>query len=195
MNAYIDISDTVIKTDRLTLRPWKRSDLDDFFEYASVPGVGEAAGWTHHKTKEESKMILDMFIREKKTFAIEYEGKVIGSVGIELYSEDQMPELSDKAGREIGFVLSKDHWGRGLMPEAVRGVIKWLFDEVGLDFIECAHSPENLRSKRVQEKCGFRPYKNGTFTSYDGEQRETCRTILYKYEVQNGSQTDKSIKR
>ena len=106
MNAYIDISDTVIKTERLTLRPWKNSDLDDFFEYASVPGVGEAAGWPHHKTKEESENILDMFIREKKTFAIEYEGKVIGSVGIELYDEDQLPEFADKAGREIGFVLA-----------------------------------------------------------------------------------------
>ena len=73
------------------------------------------------------------------------------------------------------------------MPEAVRGVIKWLFDEVGLDFIECAHSPENLRSKRVQEKCGFSSFKNGTFTTYDGEQRETGRTILYQYEVQNES--------
>ena len=60
VNAYIDISDTVIKTERLTLRPWKNSDLDDFFEYASVPGVGEAAGWPHHKTKEESKNILDI---------------------------------------------------------------------------------------------------------------------------------------
>ena len=73
------------------------------------------------------------------------------------------------------------------MPEAVRGVIKWLFDEVGLDFIECAHSPENLRSKRVQEKCGFRPYKKGTFNTFSCEQRETCRTILYQYEVQNES--------
>ena len=182
MNAYIDISDTVIKTERLTLRPWKNSDLDDFFEYASVPGVGEAAGWPHHKTKEESEKILDMFIREKKTFAIEYEGKVIGSVGIELYDEDQLPEFADKAGREIGFVLSKDYWGKGLMPEAVSGVIKWLFDEVGLDFIVCGHSPENLRSKRVQEKCGFSPYKNGTFTTSDGEQRETCLKILFRKE-------------
>ena len=120
-----------------------------------------------------------MFIREKKTFAIEYERKVIGSVGIELYDEDQLPEFADKAGREIGFVLSKDYWGKGLMPEAVSGVIKWLFDEVGLDFIVCGHSPENLRSKRVQEKCGFSPYKNGTFTTLDGEQRETCLKILF----------------
>ena len=93
-----------------------------------------------------------------------------------------MPELSDKAGREIGFVLSKDYWGKGLMPEAVSGVIKWLFDEVGLDFIVCGHSPENLRSKRVQEKCGFSPCRNGTFTTSDGEQRETCLKILFRKE-------------
>ena len=95
-----------------------------------------------------------MFIREKKTFAIEYEGKVIGSVGIELYNEDQMPELADKAGREIGFVLSKDHWRRGLMPEAVRGVIKWLFDEGGLYFIVCGHSPKICVQRECRKNAG-----------------------------------------
>ena len=187
MNAYIDISDTVIKTDRLTLRPWKNSDLDDFFEYASVPGVGEAAGWPHHKTKEESENILDMFIREKKTFAIEYEGKVIGSVGIELYDENQLPEFADKAGREIGFVLSKDYWGKGLMPEAVSGVIKWLFDEVGLDFIVCGHSPENLRSKRVQEKLGFKYQytKTDVFVPAFNETRTEIMSCITKEEWKN----------
>ena len=58
MNAYIDISDTVIKTERLTLRPWKNSDLDDFFEYASVPKVGEAAGWPHHKGLSELNCMM-----------------------------------------------------------------------------------------------------------------------------------------
>ncbi len=66
MNAEIDISKTELKTRRLTLRPWRESDLDDFYEYASVDGVGEMAGWCHHTSKEESKEILDMFIREKK---------------------------------------------------------------------------------------------------------------------------------
>lgn len=182
LRGRIDISDTVINTDRLTLRPWKKSDLDDFFEYASVPGVGEAAGWIHHKTKEESEYILEMFIREKKTFAIDYEGKVIGSVGIEMYNEEKMPELADKAGREIGFVLSKDYWGMGLMPEAVCAVINWLFDAVGLDFIVCGHSPENLRSKRVQDKCGFKSYKNSIHNTAWGEQRESCTNILFREE-------------
>ena len=45
-----------------------KSNLDDFFEYASVPGVGEAAGWTHHETKKDSEMILGMFINKHVFF-------------------------------------------------------------------------------------------------------------------------------
>ena len=180
MNAFIDISGVTIKTERLTLRPWKESDIDDFFEYASVPGVGEAAGWSHHKTKEESKTILDMFIKEKKTFAIEYNGKAIGSIGIDEYNEAIMPELDDRLGRGLGFVLSKAYWGKGLMPEAVTAVIKWLFDDMGLDFIVCGHFPNNLRSKRVQEKCGFKPYKMSKYKTTWSEERESCGTILFR---------------
>ena len=54
MNKPIDITNVVIKTDRLTLRPWKEEDLNDFYEYASVDGVGQMAGWLPHKNREES---------------------------------------------------------------------------------------------------------------------------------------------
>ena len=59
MNTPIDISNVVLKTERLTLRPWRQSDLEDFFEYASVDGVGQMAGWIPHASLEESQMILD----------------------------------------------------------------------------------------------------------------------------------------
>lgn len=45
MNAEIDISNVKLETERLILRAWKIADLDNFFEYASVNGVGEKAGW------------------------------------------------------------------------------------------------------------------------------------------------------
>ena len=127
MNAKIDISNVILRTPRLTLRPFKESDLDDFFNYASVDGVGQMAGWSPHKNKEESQAILNHFIEEKKTFALEREGKVIGSLGIELYSEKNFPEFSDKKCREIGYVLSKEYWGQGLMAEAVSEAIRFLF--------------------------------------------------------------------
>lgn len=159
MNVKINISDVFIKTERLVLRAFADKDLEDFFEYARVDGVGEMAGWPHHETIEDSKVVLDMFLKEKKTFAIEYKGKVIGSVGIENYNEELLPEFADKQGREIGFVLSKDYWGQGFMPEAVKGVLDYLLNELKLDFIICCHSATNIQSKRVQEKCGFKPYK------------------------------------
>ena len=159
MNKEIDISSTVIKTERLILRPWRESDLGDFNEYASVDGVGQMAGWTPHKSLEESAAILKMFMEEKKSFAIEHDGKVIGSLGIEEYNEEKLPEFHEKSGREIGYVLSKDYWGRGLTPEAVRAVIKYLFEELELDFLICRHYTDNEQSWRVQEKCGFEHYK------------------------------------
>ena len=71
MNANVDISNVVLKTRRLILRPWRSEDLADLYEYARVDGVGQMAGWLPHKNMEESQKILDMFIAEKKTFAIE----------------------------------------------------------------------------------------------------------------------------
>jgi len=168
MNAVIDITGVVLRTDRLTLRPWRESDLSDLYEYARVDGVGQMAGWNPHRDMEESRAILHSFIRHRKTFALEYQGKVIGSLGVEEYSEENHPELEDLRGREIGYVLSRDYWGMGLMPEAVKAVIAWLFSETGLDFLICGHFDHNARSRRVVEKCGFRYIKTTKYkTRYD----------------------------
>ena len=45
MNAVIDLKNVCLETDRLILREWREADLADFFEYASVDGVGQMAGW------------------------------------------------------------------------------------------------------------------------------------------------------
>ena len=155
MNAQIDISGIVIKTERLILRPWRQEDLDDFYEYARVDGVGQMAGWLPHESKETTQMILDSFISHRKTFALELDGKVIGSLGIESYKEDEFPELDKLHGRSIGYVLSKLYWGRGLMPEAVRAVQAYLFEKEKLDFLIVSHYAFNGQSRRVIEKSGF----------------------------------------
>ena len=110
MNADFQIDGKSLETERLVLRAFQASDLKDFYEYASEDGVGEMAGWKHHKSMEETKEILELFIREDKTFAIflKDDHRVIGSVGVEKYAmEDQLTELSAYKGSEIGYVLSK----------------------------------------------------------------------------------------
>ena len=108
MNTQIDITGVVLTTDRLTLRPWRESDLNDFYEYASVDGVGQMAGWNPHRSMEESGKILSHFIEGRNVFALEHRGKVIGSLGIHNCNEDQHPELRDLVGMEIGYVLARD---------------------------------------------------------------------------------------
>ena len=187
MNKKIDITAVVLQTQRLILRPWNGSDLDDLFEYASVDGVGQMAGWKPHRSRDESKMILDLFMQEKKTFALEYCGKVIGSLGIEEYNRGNYPELDALLGREIGYVLSKAYWGLGLMPEAVKAVINWLFREEQLDFIIIGHFDRNERSRRVIEKCGFRYIKTNKYeTRYDTVEN-SMEYILYHPERMIGN--------
>ena len=162
MNATFKINEIILETERLILRAFKQSDLDDFYEYASVEGVGERAGWKHHESIEETQQILNMFINHDKTFAIvlKENNKVIGSLGVEEYGmEEALTEFVEYRGREIGYVLSKDYWGKGIMTETVKVVINYLFNEQDLDFLTCGYYDFNSQSKRVQEKCGFKPYR------------------------------------
>lgn len=179
MIAPIDVTDIRIETERLILRPWRKSDLEDFFFYASVPGVGEMAGWKHHTSMDDSKAILDMFLRDKKTLAFEVKenGKVIGSLGLE--EPDPDPEGNEKLGREIGYVLGKDYWGRGLMPEAVNAVIRYCFDVLDYDYLTCCHFIRNEQSRRVIEKSGFRFVKDILHTTRYETVEETKLYIRY----------------
>lgn len=165
MNAPVDVTNIRIETERLVLRPWQVSDLADLYEYACVEGVGEMAGWCHHQSTEESQKILDMFIQGKKTLALELKenGKVIGSLGLEEMRPD--PVFGLQFGREIGYVLSKDYWGRGLMPEAVNAVIRYCFDVLDYDYLTCGHFVRNNQSRRVIEKNGFTFVKDISFTT------------------------------
>ena len=168
MIAPVDVTDIRIETQRLILRPWRETDLQDLYEYASVPGVGEMAGWKHHGSLDESRMILDMFIRGKKTFALELKstGRVVGSLGLE--EPDPDPTDAEQYGREIGYVLSKDYWGMGIMTEAVRAVIEYCFLALNFDFLTCGHFLRNDRSRRVVEKCGFAYFGESRYeTRYD----------------------------
>lgn len=178
MNKTIDISNVVLKTERLILRPWTIEDVDDMYEYAKEEGVGIWAGWLPHKNREESQKIVESFIEHKKVLAIEFDGKVIGSLGIESYKESDFPELEKLKARELGFVLSKEYWGKGLMTEAVTEVIRYLFEDEFLDAITCCYYIQNDRSARVQEKCGFEFVRDSVHETTFGEKRDAKCNLL-----------------
>ncbi len=162
MNAEINISNVILETDRLILRAWEITDLDDFFEYASVEGVGEKAGWEHHKSKDKSLEILKMFMEEKKVFAIvlKENQKAIGSIGIEELSEELDKDLDNLLGRELGYVLNKDYWNKGIMKEAISKVVDYCFNTLKLNFLMASYFNHNIASKKVLENLNFKFYKD-----------------------------------
>lgn len=165
MNITIDVSNIKISTDRLVLRPWQESDLNDFYEYASVEGVGEMAGWNHHNSIDVSKTILDKFISDKNVLAIVYKenNKVIGSLGLHPSWVTENDIYGDLKAVEIGYVLSKDYWGKGFMPEAALAVIEYCFHHYPLDALTIGHFTSNNQSRRVIEKCGFKFVKQSEY--------------------------------
>ena len=177
MLAPVDVTNIRMETPRLILRPWRQTDLRDFYEYASVDGVGQMAGWRPHQSMEESQMILDMFISGKKTLALEQKesGKVIGSIGLEEMDPD--PITDARQGREIGYVLTRDCWGRGLAPEAVMALIEYCFAVLQLDYLTCGHFLQNSQSKRVIEKTGFQYFGDSQLETLLGTV-ESCRNYI-----------------
>lgn len=166
MNMDIKVTGVRLETPRLILRPWRETDLQDLFAYASVPGVGEMAGWPHHETLETSRRVLEGFLADGDVLALEYRanGRVIGSLGVhEANFSEQWASYRPLKARQLGYVLAREYWGQGLMPEAVRAVLLWLFDEVGLDAVTIGHFTFNDRSRRVIEKCGFQWVEKGIF--------------------------------
>lgn len=101
------------------------------------------------------KKILKGFVEADDTYAIveKESNKVIGSVGIHkgLLDENYDVEIQ----REIGYVLNKDYWGKGITTEAVKEVIKYIVEQTDIKVIHCYHYDHNQRSARVIEKCGF----------------------------------------
>lgn len=175
MNVKVDVSNLILKTQRLVLRPFGDNDLQDFFEYASQEGVGESAGWLHHQNINVTKEVLRDFIASKRQLAIVLDGKVIGSMGLEKYSPIIYPTLNMKRAVELGFVLSKDYWHQGLMTEAMGVVINYLFKEIKLDMICVSHFEDNYRCEGLVKKYSFSPYGRGIYPDTD---RMACFYIL-----------------
>ncbi len=167
MDTRVKLGQPKLETRRLKLRPFLETDLRDFYAYASEPGVGEMAGWPHHRSLDESFRILEGFIRDEEVLAIWHKEdlRVIGSIGLHHSWVNEDPVYRSLNCREIGYVLSKQYWGQGLMPEAVSRLIRYCFAELKLDALTCAHFVSNKQSRRVIEKAGFRFVSDGIFYS------------------------------
>ena len=146
----------MLKTERLILRRWEDSDAESLFEYAADPDVGPIAGWPPHQTIEESRDVIKNVFHGKEAYAVclKTDGRAIGAIELKLNGHTDLTERDDEC--ELGYWLGKPFWGQGIMPEAVKEILRHAFEEIGMTKVWAGYYEGNTKSKRVQEKAGFR---------------------------------------
>ena len=166
-----------LETPRLVFRKWRMTDAEDLFDIMKSPSV-IMGGWKPHSDINMSIEVLKEYVESDERWAIELKnnGKVIGSIRV--YPDTNRGKFYAKS---INYVLSEEYRGNGYMTEAVRRMIKYLFEEKNVDLISAFHYPDNIKSKKVLENCGFEyeiTIENGS-QRYDGQVFDSiCYSIL-----------------
>ncbi|MCH5462793.1 GNAT family N-acetyltransferase [Lactobacillus sp. LC28-10] len=174
----------MIKTERLTIRQFVESDLDDYYAIVGDVDSARAAGFQYAHRKADAAYMLRSAISQGMVFAIveTVTQRVIGSIG--LYPRIASSGEQEEDSAEIGYVLNQSYWGQGYMTEAAESLIRTVFDQRLLKTIWASFLEDNLRSKGVLEKLGF--YYVDRFTHSPHALYEPGKTeVIYRRDREN----------
>ena len=146
-----------METERLVLRPWRDSDAETLFKFASDPDVGSRAGWPPHHSVEESLEIIRTVFHNDTTWAIVLKetGEPIGAIGYGPACDCNLPAREGEP--IVGYWVAKPYWNYGVCTEALRLMIENIRKSTDIQSLISGHFIDNPASGRVMEKCGFAP--------------------------------------
>lgn len=173
-----------LETDRLILRKFREEDFANFCAYAMDAEMCRMMGNDLLDTEEAARVTFDWLKdKEERSYALVLRetGHVIGNLNIVPVPAHllDLPELTGKQGKSLSFCISRRYQRQGLMSEALRAVIAHLFDEEGMDYVQCGHFDFNTVSAKLQEKLGFDHLTTMTL-DFKGEELVTVENILWK---------------
>jgi len=145
-----------LRTARLLLRGYEPSDAAAIHVYASDPETTRYMAWDRHTSIEGAHAFLNGWIKdayeqrqhEYAVCLLASPERVIGGVGARVISAPHRT-------MELGYILAREHWGRGLIPEAGRALIEHAFRTTDVQRIYAPILAENARSRRAAEKMGL----------------------------------------
>ena len=145
-----------LETERLILRPWSFDDAESLYKYASDDRIGPIAGWNPHKSVDESRQIINDVLSAYGVYAVVLKetDEPVGSIGLMIGKKSNLNLPDNEA--EIGYWIGVPYWGQGLIPEAMKELIRFAFNDLKIERLWCGYFDGNEKSKRCQEKCGFK---------------------------------------
>ena len=167
-----------LETGRLILRQFTLDDAPAMHaNWASDPEVTKFLTWPVHPNADVSRMVLESWVKayddpQYYQWAIELKkiGQPIGSISV--VGQNEQTEML-----HIGYCIGRSWWHKGIMTEALRAVMDFLFDEVGANRLESRHDPRNPHSGAVMKKCGMK--YEGTMRSADWNNQGLCDACCY----------------
>jgi [ribosomal protein S5]-alanine N-acetyltransferase len=172
----------------ITIRPWQLADIPHVAENANNIKIFNNLrdGYPFPYTEKDAREFIEMGMKENPMhvlFAIEVDGLAAGSIGA-FFKTDVY-----RLNAEIGYWLGEKYWRRGIMTEAVRQIVEYLFTNKELHRLYAEPFAHNHGSRRALEKNGFR--HEATFRQNvvkNGELQDSCIYALLRNEWQaNGN--------
>lgn len=151
------IGTKTIETERLVLRAFQVSDTDAMFAWASDPAVANNMRYSAHQNREETRQLLQSWEESYATdplffnwaIVLKETGETIGSIGMVDVDEENRSVA-------VGYCMLPSYWGKGIMTEALKRVIRYGFEEIQFNRIFSYHFLTNPASGRVQQKAGMK---------------------------------------
>jgi len=152
-----------LESERLIMRDWQENDSRDYLEIYNNFDVQEAGAKICNNINESIEIIRSLInLQESWAIVLKENNKVIGSIFLsDINRHDRY--------KEIEYVISKRYQNKGFATEALKRVLKYAFTELDLLIVAVCHYPNNIKSKRVIEKCGF---------TYEGTLRKYSRNFM-----------------
>ena len=177
-----------ISTERLLLRRIKIDDAESMFKnWASDDDVTKYLRWKAHKDIETTKEVINLWLQKYQNeqtyiWAIVYKETdvLIGTIEI-------MPVDKEPGTAQAGYCIAKKYWNKGIMTEALKSVIDYMFSKVELKKIVAWHLVDNEASGKVMQKSGmkFKGLKKSGDKDCDGNLRD-----IIIYETMSTSQSE-----
>lgn len=146
-----------LETQRLVIRNWEDRDRDLFHLINSDNEVMRF--FPFRRAREQADAMMDRLRANNEArgygFAaleLKASGKAIGFAGLH---PDNIPEAQPEPFIEIGWRLAREHWGKGFVTEAGRGLLRFGFEGLGVQEIVSFAVQDNDRSIAVMKRLGF----------------------------------------
>ena len=146
-----------LETNRLILRRVTMDDVQEMFDnWASNPNVTKFMTWPTHSDTEITKMVISYWLSEYENLGyyqwgivIKETNQLIGAISVVRFKEE-IDEV------EIGYCIGEKWWHQGYTSEALKEVIRFLFEEVNANRICACHDVNNPNSGKVMLKCNMK---------------------------------------